>query len=94
MQIRWTVEAVQDIESLRLYIEKDKPNAAKQVVHKIFSAAKTISLHPNIGRPGRTPNTREFIVTGTPFIVPYRVQKGALELLRVLHGAMEWPEKL
>lgn len=94
MQIRWTVEAVQDIESLRLYIEKDKPNAAKQVVHKIFSAAKTIALHPNIGRPGRTPNTREFIVTGTPFIVPYRVQKGALELLRVLHGAMEWPENL
>lgn len=94
MQIRWIVEAVQDIESLRLYIEKDKPNAAKQVVHKIFSAAKTIALHPNIGRPGRTPNTREFIVTGTPFIVPYRVQKGALELLRVLHGAMEWPEKL
>lgn len=94
MQIRWTVEAVQDIESLRLYIEKDKPNAAKQVVHKIFSAAKTIALHPNIGRPGRTPNTREFIVTGTPFIVPYRVQKGTLELLRVLHGAMEWPEKL
>lgn len=94
MQIRWTVEAVQDIESLRLYIEKDKTNAAKQVVHKIFSAAKTIALHPNIGRPGRTPNTREFIVTGTPFIVPYRVQKGVLELLRVLHGAMEWPEKL
>ncbi len=94
MQIRWTVEAVQDIESLRSYIEKDKPTAAKQVVRKIFSAVKTIAIHPNIGRPGRTPNTREFIVTGTPFIVPYRVQKGALELLRVLHGAMEWPEKL
>lgn len=94
MQIRWTVEAVQDIVSLRSYIEKDKPKAAKQVVHKIFSAAKTIALHPNIGRLGRTPNTREFIVTGTPFIVPYRVQKGALEVLRVLHGAMEWPEKV
>ena len=94
MQIKWTAEAVQDIVSLRSYIEKDKPRAAKQVVRKIFSAAKTIALHPNIGRPGRTPNTREFIVTGTPFIVPYRVQKGALEVLRVLHGAMEGPEKL
>lgn len=94
MQIRWTAEALQDIESLRWYIEQDKPNAAKKVVYKIFSAAKTIALHPNIGRPGRSPNTRELIVTGTPFIVPYRVQKGALEVLRVLHGAMEWPEKL
>lgn len=94
MQIRWTVEAVQDIESLRSYIEKDKPHAARQVVYKIFSAAKTIALYPNIGRPGRIPNTREFIVTGTPFIIPYRVQKGALELLRVLHGAMQWPEEL
>ena len=64
---------------LTFVYRKDKPRAAKQVVRKIFSAAKTIALHPNIGRPGRTPNTREFIVTGTPFIVPYRVQKGALE---------------
>ena len=79
---------------LTFVYRKDKPRAAKQVVRKIFSAAKTIALHPNIGRPGRTPNTREFIVTGTPFIVPYRVQKGALEVLRVLHGAMEGPEKV
>lgn len=94
MQIRWTAEAVQDIEFVRSYIEKDKPMAAKQVVHKIFSSVKTIELYPNIGRPGRTPNTREFIVTGIPFIVPYRVQKEALEVLRALHGSMEWPEKI
>lgn len=94
MQIRWTAEAVQDIKSVRSYIEKDKPKAAKQVLPKIFSAAKTIALHPNIGRPGRSPHTREFIVAGTPFIIPYRVQKDVLEVLRVLHGSMEWPEKL
>jgi toxin ParE1/3/4 len=85
---------VQDIESLRSYIEKDKPKAARQAVHNIFSAAKTLALHPDIGRHGRAPNTREFIVSGTPYIIPYRVQKGALEILRVLHGAMEWPGEL
>lgn len=86
------MEAVQDIESLRSYIEKDKPNAARQVVYKIFSAAKTIALHPNIGRPGRWPHTREFIVADTPFIIPYRVQKEVLEIMRVLHGSMKWPD--
>ncbi len=94
MQIRWTAEAVQDTASLRSYIEKDKPNAARRTMHKIFSAAKTLALHPNIGRHGRAPNTREFIVAGTPYIIPYRVQKGTLEILSVLHGAMEWPEKI
>lgn len=94
MQIRWTEEAIQDIQSLRAYIGEDKPTAARKVVSKIFASVKALTLHPHIGRPGRLPNTRQLLVTGTPYIVPYRVTGGVLEILRVLHGSMEWPEEL
>jgi len=34
------------------------------------------------------------VVSGTPYIVPYRVRGEVLEVLRVLHGAMRWPDVL
>jgi toxin ParE1/3/4 len=37
--------------------------------------------------------TRELVVTGTPYIVPYRVQDGEIQILRVYHGARRWPER-
>jgi toxin ParE1/3/4 len=42
---------------------------------------------PNIGRPGRIPDTRELVVVDTHFIVPYRVRDAEIEILSVFHGA-------
>ena len=38
----------------------------------------------------KIPNS--FVVTGTPYILPYRVRAETIEILRVLHGAQQWPE--
>ena len=94
MIIKWLEDAIHDLYELRQYISQDKPSAANRVAKRILSTIDHLPKQPAIGRPGRVPGTRELIVPGTPFIVPYRVQKGALEVLRVLHGTMEWPEKL
>jgi toxin ParE1/3/4 len=45
------------------------------------------------GRPGRWPGTRELIIPGTPYIVPYRVKGPVVEILRVFHGARRWPDE-
>jgi toxin ParE1/3/4 len=45
-----------------------------------------------MGRPGRVARTRELVVTGTPYILPYRVTAGVLEVLRVLHASRKWPK--
>jgi len=47
---------------------------------------------PGMGRVGRLLGTRELIIPGTPYIIPYRVKHHNVEILRVLHTAMEWPE--
>jgi plasmid stabilization system protein ParE len=47
-----------------------------------------------MGRPGRVARTRELVVTGTPYILPYRVTAGVLEVLRVLHASRKWPKSL
>ncbi|MBU2719510.1 type II toxin-antitoxin system RelE/ParE family toxin [Acidithiobacillus ferridurans] len=40
---------------------------------------------------GRQQGTRELVIPHTPFIVVYRARHGRLEILRVLHGAQQWP---
>ncbi|WP_296900229.1 type II toxin-antitoxin system RelE/ParE family toxin [Thiohalocapsa sp.] len=46
-----------------------------------------------MGRPGRVLDTRELMVTGTPYLVPYTVSDNEIVILRVLHGAQQWPQR-
>ncbi|HCU24030.1 MAG TPA: type II toxin-antitoxin system mRNA interferase toxin, RelE/StbE family, partial [Deltaproteobacteria bacterium] len=36
--------------------------------------------------------TRELIIVGTSYLVPYRVKKDRIEILAVMHGSRRWPE--
>ena len=94
MEIRWTKKAVQNLDAVELFIAQDNPIAALKVIKKIIQAIQLLKHHPSLGRPGRIPNTREFVVAGTPYIVPYRVKEQKIEILRVFHAAMQWPDNL
>jgi len=34
------------------------------------------------------------VVSGTPYVIAYRVERDAVVILRLLHGAQKWPSKL
>jgi len=87
MQIVWTETALRHLAGIQAYIEQDKPEAAKDVAQAIRKAVAYLTAHPHLGRPGRKPGTRELIIAGTPFLVPYQVQGDRLTILAVLHGA-------
>jgi toxin ParE1/3/4 len=83
VQVKWTIKAVGDLQALRAFIAKDKLGAAKKPVQKIFTKVeKDLALQPHLGRPGRAPGTREFIIADTPYILPYRVQEIADSVAR------------
>jgi toxin ParE1/3/4 len=89
----WSPEAMEDIAALRAYIEKDDPAAARRVaLHIVESIENLLCDHPETGRSGRVPGTRELVIPRTPFIVPYRVVGNTIQILRVFHGARRWPE--
>lgn len=94
MIIKWLDDAVYDFQALRNFISEDNKTAAKRVVKKILKLVNMISKQPGIGRPGRVHNTRELIISGTPYIIPYRVKNGVVEILRVYHCAMQWPKEI
>jgi plasmid stabilization system protein ParE len=94
MDIKWVRLAWADLDDVYEFIARDKPEAAGKTVRRILDAAQILADNPGAGRPGRVAGTRELIIAGTPFIVPYRVKNNAVEILRVLHSSRKWPQKL
>ena len=93
MQVRWLRRALRNLADEAEYIASDDPQAAARTLDRIASTVARLATHPASGRIGRVPGTRELIVSGTPYIVPYRVRGATVEILRVFHGARKWPEK-
>jgi toxin ParE1/3/4 len=95
VRLVWSPQAVEDLAALRAYIERDDPAAARKTALRIIEAVDTlIPANPKVGRPGRVPGTRELVIARTPFVVPYRLREGRIEVLRIFQGARHWPERL
>lgn len=92
MTIVWSQGSIRDLNALRNYIAEFNPDAAGNTALGIVEATEMLSEFPGIGRPGRMPHTRELVVSGTPFIVPYMVTEGRIQIIAVIHGARKWPE--
>jgi toxin ParE1/3/4 len=92
VRIRLLDQAVEEVKALRAYIAQHDPSAAVATGQRIRDATKILGDYPAAGRAGRVPNTRELLVSGTPYILPYRVRAETIEILRVFHVAQQWPE--
>lgn len=91
MRIIWTRQAAANLDSEKAYIAASNPAAASRVGGQIIDSVERLAVHPESGRPGRVLGTRELVVTGTPYIVPYVVREDAVLILRVFHAARKWP---
>lgn len=94
MQVKWTRKALDNLDSAVAFIAEDNPTAASDVASRILKAARRLSDQPGMGRPGRVAGTRELIIPGLPYILPYTEQVGTIFILRVMHTAMRWPKHL
>jgi toxin ParE1/3/4 len=93
MSIVWSRRAIRNLVRLREHIEKSSEGNAALVAARILKAVALLQRHPELGRPGRVVGTRERIVPDTPYVIPYRVRRGRLELIAVFHGRQKWLEK-
>jgi addiction module RelE/StbE family toxin len=92
--VKWTSKARRDLFDVETYIAQDNPTAAIDTVLKIIAATEDLAGFADTGRPGRVPDTRELVITGLPYIVPYRVNNSTVIILRVYHTSRKWPEQL
>ena len=83
-----------DLEAIVDYIATENPRAALVLWEEIETQVERLTAFPHSGRIGRTERTRELIVARTPYIVGYTVREDVIFILRVLHGARQWPDKI
>ena len=81
------------LEDVRERIARDNPSAATRMVDRIRAAVERLREFPALGRPGRVAGTRELIISGTPYIVPYRVTEDQIQILGLMHSAQRWPDR-
>jgi toxin ParE1/3/4 len=93
VRVRWLRAALANLDAEAEYIAEDNPAAARRVVQKILRAVDLLKQNPAMGRAGRVAGTRELVVAETPYIIPYRVRRDAVEILRIFHAARKWPAK-
>ena len=94
MKLRWTKRALSQLRDAEDYIAQENPEVAKVVAERIASATCLLLTQPQMGRPGRIANTREWVVSKTPYFIAYSVLNEDLIILRVIHEKQHWPQKI
>lgn len=94
MRIVWTEPALRDLAALRAYIGRDNPVAAMEQIEHILASVDGLLRFPESARLGRRAETRELVVSRTPYLVPYRIRDDVVQILRVLHGRQRWPDAI
>ena len=87
----WSPEAIEDIESIAAYIERDSPWYARAVVSKIVETAESIPEYPQLGRSVPEvgdQSVRERLVHRYRII--YRVEASRIVVAAVLHGRQDF----
>jgi addiction module RelE/StbE family toxin len=92
MEIRWSLPAAEDLEHICAWIERDNPEAAKQVAATIYNGIAQLKHLPSMGRTStRMSGWRELIFSPLPYIAIYRIKQDTIEIARIYHGAQDWP---
>ncbi len=90
MKLLWTRLARDDRLAILNYIADDNPRAALAMDDLIAEKAARLIDHPALGRAGRVEGTRELPVHRN-YLLIYDVADEQVRILRILHGARQWP---
>lgn len=89
---KWLKKALADLDSSLDYVAENQGEvAATALAKKLFDAVDSIVDNPSIGRPGRMTGTRELVVSGTLYLIPFRVKGTTVEILRIFHTSRNPP---
>ncbi len=88
MKVVLDAHAVADLEDILDWIARDSPRVADAVVSRILTSVERLGTFPEMGRIGRDPGTREWVVPGLPYIAVYelRPEDESLVVIAIFHG--------
>lgn len=90
LKLEWTAKAAVQFKKNQRYYQNIDRQIARLLAMRVSSALNRLRVLPESGRPGIYPGTRECVVRRSPYIVVYRVDGDAVQVLSVWHGRQDW----
>ena len=88
--LKWTSQALADVQRLQRFLADKNPDAARRAVQTIRAGVKILAERPRIGHPveDMDPEFREWLIPfgQSGYLVLYRIDAGVVVLLAVRHG--------
>ena len=88
--ILFSPDAVEDVERLRSFLDRNNPDAARRAMALIWTAIDRLQEFPGLGLPTGDPNIRQIVVRfgASGYIARYAALPGTDDILvtRIWHG--------
>lgn len=88
MRIRFTVEAIHDLDRLRAFVEAKNPHAARRIAAELLDGIGNLARFPEMGLPVRRapdPELMRDLFVGT-YTVRYLRGENSIIVLRIWYG--------
>lgn len=91
--VRFSLQALADLEDIAAYIEARNPIAARQVINRIEELCFALGEMPGLGRPSEVAGARKLLVPKWGYKIIYEIadDPNRIVILRVYHGARNLP---
>jgi plasmid stabilization system protein ParE len=91
MKVRFTRDALADLDSALTYIRSRSPAGAKRIRSRILEVIRPLRRFPGIGTATDDEGTRMLVATPYPYLIFYEIDYSAREviILHVRHGARD-----
>lgn len=94
-EVRWSPQALRDLDALGEYLERSSPQYARSLVARLYEAGASLAEFPLMGRQVpevELEHIREIVRAG--YRIVYFVGDDSVEVLAVLHGRQDLGKKL
>lgn len=92
MKLSWAKRASTNLGKIYNYIHERNPDAADRVISDIVKSAQLLPQFPLMGMVSDDPDVRLLQVPGRPYLLPYQVIDGEIEILTVFDERQKRPD--
>lgn len=90
-RLEWSARAARDLLAIEAFYAEYSQATADRVIAEIRRNALQLEIHPQLGRRGPVPGTRELVVIKYPFLLVYKIVGRRVRIGRVLHQRQKYP---
>lgn len=87
MRIVFRARALRHLREIESFISRDSLGAAGRLMLRIEGAIGRIAEHPYSAPAGIVAGTRQLSLSGTPYLIVYRVGETEITVLAILHAS-------